>query len=82
MTGQKGMRHYPRETKLEAIRLYIEEGKRQADIAKQLGIQDTTRIKIWLRKYRKEGEKAFDRKPRTGLIRNIGSLNDTEEPTQ
>ena len=119
MSGKKGMRHYTRETKLEAIRLYIEEGKRQADITKQLGIQDATRVKIWLRKYRQEGEKAFDRKARTGLIgrppkkenqaayiarlemenallkkfhaelrkmelaqRNIGSSNDTEEPTQ
>jgi transposase len=68
MSGKKGMRHYSREIKLEAVRLYIEAGQRQADIAKQLGVQDATRIKIWLRKYRKEGEKAFERKPRTGLL--------------
>jgi len=68
MTGKKGMRHYSKETKLEAIRLFIEEGKRHADIAKQLGLRDTTRVKIWLRKYRREGEKAFDPKRRTGRI--------------
>jgi len=119
MSGKKGMRHYPRETKLEAVRLFIEEGKRRAEIAEQLGISGPMRVKAWLRKYRQEGEKAFDPKCRTGRIgrppkkenqaayiarlemenallkkfhaelrnmelakRNIGSLKDTEEPTQ
>jgi transposase len=68
MSGKKGMRHYSREIKLEAVRLFIEEGKKRADIAEQLGIPDPMRVKAWLRKYRKEGEKAFERKPRTGLI--------------
>jgi len=68
MPGKKGMKHYSREIKLKAVRLYIEEGKKQAEIAEQLGVRDATRVKIWLRKYRQEGEKAFDRKPRTGPI--------------
>jgi len=119
MPGKKGMKRYPREIKLKAVRLFIEEGKKQAEIAEQLGIRDPERVKIWLRKYRREGEKAFDPKRRTGLIgrppkkenreayiarlemenallkkfhaelrkgmlakRNIGSSNDTEEPTK
>lgn len=35
MPGKKGMKHYPRAIKLKAVRLFIEEGKKQAEIAEQ-----------------------------------------------
>jgi len=44
MSGKKGMRHYPVETKLEAVRLFVEEGKTRAEIAKVLGCS-TGRVK-------------------------------------
>ncbi len=51
MPGKKGMKHYPWEIKLKGVRLFVEEGKMQAEIAEQLGIRDPERVKIWVRKY-------------------------------
>lgn len=63
MSGKKGMKHYPLATKLEAVRLYQEEGKSHREITELLGIRDPDRIEKWLREYRKEGEAAFGRGP-------------------
>jgi transposase-like protein len=56
MTGKKGQVHYPIEKKLEAIRLYEEEGLPHAEIIARLGIRDPKRVKVWLHQYRKEGK--------------------------
>jgi transposase len=69
MAGKKGMKHYPLATKLEAIRLYQEEGKTQKEITTLLGIQDPNRVRKWLAMYRRHGEAAFQRgtsQPRRG----------------
>jgi len=63
MAGKKGMTHYPLATKLEAIRLYEEEGKSQKEIIELLGIHGTRRIKKWLSDYRQKGPAAFQRDP-------------------
>ena len=55
MTGKKGMKHYPLETKVEAVRLYLEEGKSYAEIGRDLEVADTQRIEVWVRQYRQEG---------------------------
>lgn len=59
MSGKKGMKKYPVETKLEAVRLFYEEGKTQAEIAEFLNIRDPHRVKAWLRQYRREGLSGF-----------------------
>lgn len=59
MTGKKGQVHYSIETKLEAIRLFEEEGLPQAEIAMRLRLRDPGRVGVWLRQYRKEGKAAF-----------------------
>lgn len=59
MTGKKGQVHYSLETKMEAIRLYDEEGLPQAEIVGRLGIRDPQRVKAWLHQYRQEGKAAF-----------------------
>ena len=64
MAGKKGMKHYPRELKLEAIRMFNEEGKTQKEIIEILGINNTSRVKKWLQQYRAEGEAAFRKKSR------------------
>jgi transposase-like protein len=61
MSGKKGMRVYPIGVKLEAVRLFFEEGRSKAEITKALGLRSDTRVKLWLRQYRREGEKAFTR---------------------
>jgi len=59
MSGKKGMKHYPVETKLEAVRLFVEEGKRRAEIAEALGCS-VGRVKKWVSQYRHE-EDAFQK---------------------
>ena len=61
MTGKKGQVHYSIETKLEAIRLFEEEGLPQAEITTRLGIRDPNRVKVWLHQYRREGKAAFQK---------------------
>ena len=64
MSGKKGMKHYPVEVKLEAIRLFYQEGKTQAEITKELGLRSEDRVEVWVRQYRREGEQ--------GLCKPIG----------
>ena len=55
MLGKKGMREYPVQLKLEAIRLYYEEGKTCAEVTARLGIGNTSAVKEWGQLYRCEG---------------------------
>jgi transposase-like protein len=55
MAGKKGMRQYPVELKLEAMRLYDEEGKTRAEITELLGIGNPYAVKDWGKVYRQEG---------------------------
>jgi len=55
MAGKKGMRQYPVELKLEAMRLYYEEGKTRAEVTKRLGIGNPYAVKDWGKLYRQEG---------------------------
>lgn len=59
MAGKKGMKHYPRELKLEAVRMFFEEGMTRAEITQAIGIRSDERVKIWVRQYRQEGSAAF-----------------------
>ncbi len=61
MSGKKGMKGYPVEVKLEAVRLFLEEGKTRSEITKALGLRSEGRVKTWVRQYRREGEIAFQR---------------------
>jgi transposase-like protein len=60
MSGKKGMVHYPLEVKLEAVRLFYEEGKTRAEITTILGLRNEWRVKEWVQSYRREGEMAFN----------------------
>ena len=64
MAGKKGMKHYPRELKLEAMRMFYEDGKTRKEITAALGIRSPGRVKTWLKQYRVEGEAAFNKKRR------------------
>ncbi len=59
MAGKQGMKCYPAELKLEAVRRFLEEGQTQAQITAALGIRDAQRLEKWLRQYRAEGASAF-----------------------
>jgi transposase-like protein len=61
MSGKKGMKHYSREIKLEAVRMYLEEGLTRREIALKLGLRKPKRVSVWARQYRAEGEAAFSK---------------------
>ena len=68
MARKKGSKDYPLEFKLEAIRLFEEDGLSRREITEKLGIRDPKRVKTWLLAYRKEGESGL-KKPRLGRPR-------------
>jgi transposase-like protein len=67
MSGKKGMRHYPAEVKLEAVRLF-QAGKTHGEITQALGIRDLTRTEKWIRAYRAKGAAAFHKSSQKGLV--------------
>jgi transposase len=61
MSGKKGMKAYPVELKLEAMRLYYEEGKTRAEVTALLEIRDPHAVKEWGKQYRREAGSAFSK---------------------
>lgn len=53
--GQK-FKSYTDEIRIEAIRLHLEEGWTYRRITEYFGIQDKSRMKKWMMKYKKQGE--------------------------
>jgi transposase len=78
MAGKKGMKHYSREVKLEAVRLYNVEGKSQAEIIEALGINNVRRVKQWLHAYRQAGENAFEPRAQKGVVGRRPKRENTE----
>jgi len=76
MSGKKGMKHHPKAVKLEAVRLFFEEGMTRAEIKEALGLSSTERVKVWVGRYRCEGIAAFD-KP-IGRPRKVEESEKTE----
>ena len=73
MSGRKGMKGYAVELKLEAMRLYYEEGKTRAEVTALLGIRHPNAVKEWGKKYRREGISAF------GKIKGRPRKNENEQ---
>jgi len=65
------MGKYSKETKLKAVKLYLEDGISSTRIAKMLNLSDHKRALLWVKQYRDKGETAFDQDNR-GLKRGIG----------
>ena len=55
MAGQKGMRRYPVEIRVKAIKMFFEEGYRKKDILDALSIKNDTQLEGWFRQFRAEG---------------------------
>ncbi len=76
MARKKGSKDYPLDLKLEAIRLFEEEGLPYKEITEKLEIRDPGRVKAWMRIYRKEGAGGL-KKPRKGRPqKDRGSLEE------
>ena len=76
MSGKKGMKHYALEVKLEAVRMFFEEGMTRAEITKVLGLRSSGRVEVWTRQYRREGVEAFT-KP-IGRPRKVSESEEAE----
>ena len=59
MYGKQRMKDYPIGVKLEAVRLFYEEGKTHSEIAQVLGLHGDKTVVKWVKLYRQEGELAF-----------------------
>jgi transposase-like protein len=59
MPRTKGSKDYRPEIKMQAVKMYLEDGMTQSAITARLGIHDPGRVRQWLRAYRLEGEQAF-----------------------
>jgi transposase-like protein len=59
MAGKKGMKHYSRELKEQAVRMALEEGMGYTAITQTLAVRDRWRVRRWVQAYRKEGAAAF-----------------------
>ena len=63
MGSRKGIKNYPEAVKLEAVRLFCEEGLTRAEVAATLGVKYPKRIQVWMKQYREEGAEGL-RKPK------------------
>jgi transposase len=77
MTGKKGSVHYPIETKLEAVRLFLEEGKTRAEVTQILSLRSPGRVEKWVRQFRRDPE-VFT-KPKGRPRKEPGKLESPEE---
>lgn len=59
MSGKNGMKNYPKEVKLEAVRMFLEEGMTRREIKAALGLRREGLVKRWVCQYRREGVEAF-----------------------
>jgi transposase len=59
MAERKRKTHFPIVVKLEAVRLFLEEGRTRAEIQEALGLRRKQNVERWVRQYRREGETAF-----------------------
>ncbi len=59
MSGKKGMKHYPKATKLEAVRMFLEEGLTRVEVVEALGLPRRDLVKVWVRQFRRKGGAAF-----------------------
>ena len=51
MSGKKGTKHSSKEFKLEAVRMFFEEGMTRAKIGEALSLPSAGRVKAWVRQY-------------------------------
>lgn len=77
MTGKKGAFHYSEEVKGEAVRLFLEEGKTRAEIARVLGLRSPKRVAVWV--YQHRYQKDIIRKPKGRPRKQTGQVESQEE---
>jgi len=59
MSGKKGMIHYSKDIKLQAVQMFFEQSKTYAKIAQELRLPRKELVEDWVHRYRREGEAGF-----------------------
>ncbi len=72
MGSRKGIKNFPDDVKVEAVRLFLEEGLSRAEVAAKVGVKHPKQIQRWVRCYRREGVAGL-RKPKGGRRRETRS---------
>ncbi len=62
MSSTRERKRYSLDLKMEAVRLFFEERKSRAEIRQALGVRSEDQVKVWVRQYRREGERAFTKR--------------------
>ena len=60
MAGKKGMRRYPVEVRVKAVKMFFEEGYRKKDIMTAFGIKSKTQLQGWFRRFRAYGYEGLE----------------------
>lgn len=55
---------YSQDLKLEAVRMFLDDGMTKSRIMEELGIKSKTALERWIREYRAGGAAALEPKPR------------------
>lgn len=55
MPGKKGMKTYPIDIRISAVKMFFEEGITKKEILNRLGIQNDTQLEEWFRAFRRDG---------------------------
>ena len=55
---------YSQDLKLEAVRMFLDDGMTKSQIMEELGIKSKTALERWIREYRAGGAAALEPKPR------------------
>lgn len=58
--SKKNYNKYPKEFKLKAIKMYLDEGLSSYQVASKLNINSKTQVINWVKQFRKNGENSFD----------------------
>lgn len=78
MAGKKGMKRYPIEIRVKAVKMFFEEGYRKKDILEALCIKNDTQLEGWFRQFRAEGYGGLKYKQKGTRIRRTDDVTAVE----
>jgi transposase len=64
MSNLRNNHRYSEETKLQAVRLVLDNGMSSREVAKKLGIRNKTQVNVWVKRF-EEGNLLEDRRGRS-----------------
>lgn len=78
MAGQKGMKRYPIEIKVRAVKMFFEEGYCRKDILTALDIKNDTQLEDWFRRFRADGYEGLKPRKKGPKAKRTGDITADE----